>query len=294
MKTNNLFSKFATVLAIAATGVVVSCQENETPLAQEASYVVEESVTDVYFEDSDDMAAVAMQSKSETAGNGRISAYAVTTSNDDRFTCAEVTIDVISAETPEGIIAIDFGNGCTDPRGNVRTGKIKLHFIGRRFMPESTITMTFENYTINGIALEGERTLTNISESTEEAPKFQISLVNGKATWPDGTDATREHCFVREWIRAENPINDEWHISQCADAEVAASGTNRRGVSYEMEILETLVYKRGCPLAVEGVKQFTNLDNGSVVTIDYGDGTCDKVVTITVDGNSREVRVGSR
>jgi hypothetical protein len=288
MKTNNLFSKLATVLAIAATGVVVSCQENETPLAQEASYVVEESVTDVYFEDADDMAGVAMQSKNETAGNGRLSAYAVTTENDDRFTCATVTLTLTPNSTPEvpvGDIVIDFGTGCTDPRGNVRTGKVKLHFIGRRFMPTSTI---------NGIALEGTRTLTNISESTEEAPKFQISLVSGKATWPDGTDATREHCFVREWIRAANPINDEWHISQCADAEVAASGTNRRGVSYEMEILETLVYKRGCPLAVQGVKQFTNLDNGSVVTIDYGDGTCDKVVTITVDGNSREVRVGNR
>lgn len=294
MRTNNVLTKLTAIVAIAFTGIGISCQETETPLAQEASYVVEESVTDVYFDDADNMAGSAMQSKEETAG-GRLSS--VPFNNDDRFTCAVVTLTLTPNSTPEvpvGDIVIDFGDGCTDPRGNVRTGKVKLHFVGRRFMPESTIIMTFEEYTINGIALDGTRTLTNITGSTEEAPKFRIELANGVATWPDGTDATREHCFEREWIRAENPLNDEWHVTQCTDAAVAASGTNRRGVAYEMEILETLVYKRGCPIAVEGVKQFTNVDTGAVMTIDYGDGTCDKVVTITVNGNSREVEVGRR
>jgi hypothetical protein len=61
-----------------------------------------------------------------------------------------------------------------------------------------------------------------------------------------------------------------------------------------MTILEPLVYKRGCPIAVEGVKQFVDVATGKVVLVDYGDGACDRIITISVDGNSRSVNVGRR
>ena len=293
MKTNNFFRKAATLVAVMSLGIVFSCQEDETPYETETAYVAEESVTDYYYEDADDMAGTAVASESGTAGGKLSSGAGVLAVNDDRL-CAQVLLAFDAAATlehPIGTLTIDFGTGCDDPRGNRRSGKIFVRFNGRRFLPGSTIVITFENYVINGIKLSGKRTLTNITGSNEESPKFQIELEDGVAVWPDGTEATREHCFTRTWDRGVllNQSDDVLIVSQCADADVAATGINRRGVSYSMVIESDLIYKRGCPIAVQGVKIFRA--NGKEVIVDYGDGECDNVITITIEGNSRQVSV---
>ncbi len=302
MKTNNFLRKTAALVAVVSLGFAFSCQENEDPYATEAGYVAEESVTDYYYEDADDMAGLAVESEDGTAG-GKLSSEAGVLSIDDDRICANVVVSILfSIGSPDlnpiGDITIDFGAGCEDPRGNVRSGKIIVHFEGRRFLPGSSLTVTFENYVINGITLNGTRVLTNIAESTEVSPKFRVYL-NGSVEWPDGTTATREHCYEREWIRALNPLNDEWHVTQCANTDewphnFAATGINRRGVEYEVAIVTELVYRRGCPIAVSGVKEFTNVATGKVVIVDYGDGDCDRAITISVDGNSRTVNVDRR
>ena len=293
MKTHNFFRRSAALVAVMSLGIVFSCQEDEAPYETESAYVAEESVTDYYYEDADDMAGVVVASEGGTAG-GKLSSEAGVFAVDDDRLCAQVLIafDLASTlEHPIGTLTIDFGTGCEDPRGNRRSGKIFVRFDGRRFLPGSTIVITFENYVINGIKLSGKRTLTNITGSNESAPKFQIELEGGLAVWPDGTQATREHCFTRTWNRGVllNPSDDVLVVSQCADADVAASGVNRRGVSYSMVIESDLIYKRGCPIAVQGVKVFRA--NGKEVTVDYGDGTCDNIITITIEGNTRQVNV---
>ena len=62
-----------------------------------------------------------------------------------------------------------------------------------------------------------------------------------------------------------------------------------------MEITKPLVFKRECSssrkfsIAVEGTKELTI--DGKLIVIDYGDGTCDNKVTITINGTSKEVEV---
>lgn len=297
MKMNNMLRTSSWIGIMLLMAIGISCTETESPLQQEASYVAEDAIIDAYFEDVDDLAGIVVGSADATAGNtGRMSETIVVT---DLRICEDATLTLTIDEEasapghPVGDIVIDFGTeGCEGPGGNVRKGKILIHFEGRRFLPESVITTTFENYEINGIKLEGTRTLTNISESTEEAPIFQVELENGKAIWPDATEATRTHCFIREWVREPNPINDVLKVSQCGDAANAASGTNRRGRSYTMSILTTLEYKRCAPIAVKGVKQF--VADGRTISIDYGDGACDRIVTLTVEGTVRTVSVANR
>lgn len=295
MKTNKILAKAFGIAAMASLAVVFSCQEEESPYATEASYVAEESVTDFYFEDADDMAGVSVAASSETDTGvaGRVSAAnrEITIPNDLRFSCATVTVSLLEGNTeltPKGTILIDFGNGCEGPGGVVRSGQIEITFNGRRFQSGATLTIKLLTYFVNGIHLEGTRVLTNITPNNEAYPKFSVVLTDGKATWPDATEAFREHSFTREWRKNVDRTLDEVHVTG------SASGTNRRGRAYTMEIIGTLVYKRGCPIAVKGVKEFTNVENGQVITIDYGNGECDNVITITVDGNSRSVNVGRR
>ena len=300
MKTISLFRKALSLVAILSLGAVISCTEDDLALQQEAADVAEDAITDYFFEDADDMTSLVLLADDGPDSGERTAASRQITITDPRFNCDGIVITITMDEestpnVPKGEIVIDFGEeGCTDILGNLRKGKIIINFTGRRFLPESTVVTTFEGYSINDIQLSGVRTLTNITESNVEAPKFQVELENGKAIWPDATEATREHCFVRTWQREPNPLQDKMVVDQCDDAEVAASGTNRRGRAYTMTILEPLVYKRGCPIAVEGVKQFVDVATGKVVTVDYGDGACDRIITISVDGNSRSVNVGRR
>lgn len=255
--------------------------------------VENEAVTDAYFEDVDDLSMLTVASDDATMDGGKVSTGGrKIIIGDFRLECASVEIvqaDDSTPSHPKGVITIDFGDGCTDKRGNVRKGKIIITYDGRRFLPGSSIVTTFEDYTINDILIEGVRTVTNVSGSVEEHPLFNIVVEGGKATWPDGTFATRESNRNREWIRANNPLNDEWHVTG------NAAGTNRKGVSYTMEIADALVYKRECAIsnrifmAVAGVKVLTT--ENRQITIDYGDGACDRLVTITINGESREVEV---
>lgn len=293
MKTRPFLIRMVCVAAVASLSSVISCSEDEPQFSQEAAYATEESNIDAYYADADDMAGVAVAESEETEG-GKISSGARGLQiNDDRFCGVTVLLDfdLSTPLLPIGDITIDFGNACEDSYGNIRRGKIKVHFEGRKFRPGSYLSLTFENYQINNVKLNGIRTLTNLQSSNVNKPQFQIELENGSVEW-DGNVATREHCFIGTWDRGAilAPGDDVLTISQCADAAEAAEGINRNGVHYRMFIEEELVYKRGCPMAVSGVKKFVEVNTGKEIVIDYGSGTCDAEITITVNGNIHNVR----
>jgi len=297
--TKNSFLKGLSGLAVIFIVFLASCSDDKFDFtANDSQNVENEAATDGYFEDADDMATLAVAADASTASGSRESAAGrggVKPTGDVRFNCATVTFTFAednSPNTPHGYITIDFGTGCTDIKGNVRKGVIKVEFLGKRFLSGSKIITTFEEYFINDVQIEGTRTVTNVTGSSEESPKFTILLENGKATWPDGSTATREVNRTREWIRGVNPLLDEWNVYG------TAAGTNRNGGVYQVaiDINTPLVYKRECAInnrvfmAVEGIKVLT-VENGKVITIDYGTGDCDKIVTVTINGQSKTVEV---
>ncbi|MEK6780672.1 MAG: hypothetical protein AABY93_03145 [Bacteroidota bacterium] len=288
--------KISYLLAFMISIWLMSCNDDKINFtSNDSENVQNETVSDSYVDDADDISSVALSSDDATL-NGKVSSSGRRVFKvidvAKRLDCAEVSIERDSLATvPTGIITIDFGTGCTDVRGNVRKGIIRIRYNGRRFIANSTVETTFDGYSINDIILEGTRTITNITGSTEEYPKFTIVVTGGKTTWPDGTFATREVNRTREWIRDTNPSQDLWINTG------TASGTNRKGYNYSMVITKPLVFKRECSsdrkrkefIAVEGTKELTV--DGKLIVIDYGDGTCDNTITITINGTSKEVEV---
>ena len=274
---------------------IISCTDDIGPaITTDDSVTAEnEAVADSYFEDADDITALVVASDDGTVSGGKVSTGGRKINiNDFRLKCAEVIIEFADNSTflqPKGTIIIDFGEGCEDDRGNVRAGKIIITFMGRRFLPQSSIVTTFDGYSINGILVEGTRTVTNSTGSLEDRPSFTIVVEGGKLTWPDGTFATRESNRKREWIRADNPLNDEWRVTG------NAAGTNRPEMSYTMEITEALVYKRQCAVTnrifmpVAGEKVLTT--ETRQMKINYGDGECDRKVEVTINGKSEDIEI---
>lgn len=287
MKTYNVLKPLTLGVALFLSSFILSCDDENRLTLQDSQEVAEDALTDSYFEDADDLSGITLQADASTAGGASRQAGTITVNDARICSGATVTIEPSSASTaqnPSGLITIDFGLGCTDLRGNVRSGKLLIAYSGRRFQPGSTVVLTTDNYFINAIKLEGTRTLTNISGSTENSPKFQIELVNGKATFPEGSIATRNASLTREWVRGTSPNEDQLRV------EGSANGITRGERNYTMEIQETIVFKRGCGFPVSGVKVFTV--EGKAITIDYGDGVCDRSVTYTVGDRTRTTNVG--
>jgi len=286
----NVLKYCAFALVASVLGFTACKDEAEVRLTlQDTADVSEEALTDAYFSDLDDMAGIALSTPSETEySSGRTSGSV--TLEDDRFACDDIVVTIASdpastAENPKGVLSIDFGSsGCADLKGNVRKGKLIFTYQGKRFMPGSTVVTTAENYFINAVKLEGTRTLTNLQNSTADVPRFNVVLANGKATFPNESAATRESNITWQWNRAANPLDDNLQIEHTS----IASGTTRGGRSYAVTLLEDLVYKRHCGIAVSGIKKYL-VDGKKEITIDYGDGTCDRAFSITVNGNTRNI-----
>ena len=289
---NIVFGKIAALSLIGGVMLATSCNEEERLTLTDTQDITEEALTDSYFQDMDDMAGVAINAPSDDQYSGGRTSTTITI-EDQRFDCAGIVVTVTpgpnsTLDIPQGVLTVDFGpTGCTDLRGNIRTGKLIFTYNGRRFVPGSTVVTTVDNYTINGIKLEGTRTLTNVTGSNSEAPKFNVVLENGKATLlADGTFAERESNITWSWIRESNPLNDYLLIDQSS----VASGTTRGGREYSVSLTKALKYKRTCGIAVEGIKKYV-IDGTKEIIIDYGNGECDKSVVITVNGVTRSLSV---
>ena len=239
---------------------------------------IEAEVTlDAGFEEVDDLGTASLDQVSFP--NGRIA-------EDDRFRCAEITHDTVTKT-----IIIDFGDGCPGRGDRIRRGRIIVDYTDRRFVPGSEIVITLEDFYIDSVHLEGIRRITNLSVDLDDNPTFSVVLSGGQATWPDGTFATREVDLIRTWIRASNPLEDEFHL------DGVTSGLNRDGVSYSTQILSTLIRKNACLdqrifIPVQGIKEITRGDR--VWVVDFGDGICDREVTVTSDGVVETVDLEAR
>ncbi len=270
---------------LAGLTLLAACTDEGEEIGVESNLTesaVNDAEIDAVYEDVDDMVSLSLESTGAILG-GRV---AEDEPADDRFCEGVVSFE---GGRDGGTITVDFGDGCTDNHGNLRKGQIIIVYTGPRFEPGSTVVTTLVDYSINDIAIEGTRTLENIATSTEDYPTFHITLVGGQVTWPDETFATREVDRVRVWKRERNPLED----AQLVTGE--ASGITRRGVAYETQILDTLVYKRSCRpsrrarIPVQGIKEIET--DSKIITIDYGDGNCDRRFEVRVEGKTEDVTV---
>lgn len=291
MKTGNWFLKGGSSLMIAGVLLLLSCHETDFTDAI-LSHIQSEAVSDSYQSEPVDMSSVAVNNTSETLSGGRYTEGYREVKGlgdiDDRFKCAVVNVTKDASSTtdkPSGKITIDFGAGCADAHGKTRRGIITVSYSGKRFLPGSVITVTVQNYYVNSAKVEGTLTMTNISPTIQDYPKFEIRISGGKIIFPDGRQATRDQSMTHEWQRTSDPTQDKWVV------EGTASGSNKNGKSYQMKITSSLIYAKSCEIngkafiPVKGIKNLT-VDSKQII-MDYGDGSCDNTVTVTVNGKSR-------
>jgi hypothetical protein len=192
------------------------------------------------------------------------------------LSCANVTV---SAGFPKTIL-IDFGTGCTSSNGVTRSGKISVTLSDSLRKSGSVAVMTFENYYVSGFKKEGTVTWTNTSQGAIKS--WSRKCVDGKVTAPGGKYWL--HSGTQDVVQTEGSSTPFNLLDDVFSTTGSHTVTNAAGKTRTSEITEALEKKVICE----------NIDKGKIkiegphhfAVLDFGDGACDRIATVTIDGNA--------
>ena len=259
------------------TFVISSCKKTNTTTDDEVTTTLalgaNQAIADNLTEDAND---VLNETAVQYNFSGSRTTESVQTTN--ILSCATVTVTPLQG-FPKTVV-IDFGTGCTSTNGIIRKGKINVTISDSLRKSGSVAVMTFDGYYVSGYKKEGTITWTNTSQGGTRS--WQRKVENGKITAPDGSywlhTALKNITQTAGSSTPNNLLDDVYSITGTSTV------TNSSGVSRTSTILQALEKQTTC----------SNIDKGQVkiqgpnhyAILDYGDGTCDNVATLSIDGGT--------
>ena len=192
------------------------------------------------------------------------------------LSCATVTV---TEGFPKNI-SIDFGTGCHSDSGVTRSGKIYVTLSDSLRKPGSIAVMTFDNYYVGGFKKEGTITWTNTSQGGIKS--WQRKCEGGKVTTPGGRywlhSGTQN---VTQTGGSDTPLN---LLDDVISVTGSSTVTNSSGTTRTSEITAALEKKVICENIDKGAIKIQGPSHYAV--IDFGDGACDRIATISIDGSN--------
>jgi hypothetical protein len=257
------------LIAILLTTVIgIGCSKDEKPVNPDEQATVELSAANVTAEGLyDDVFSEVLTVNTEN-GLTRPSGQAQTTA------CATITVDPIDPDVYPKTITIDYGSGCTN-LGVTRKGKIVYTLTDKFRNPGAIISVSFQNYNVNGYKLEGVFSITNNTSGLTISLATQTTA--GKLTYPDGKFYT--YSGQRTWVMTAGMLT-----AALSDDEYTVTGNglleSSTGNSLAGTIKTGLLRKLSCMNIVSGTIDLVY--NNIQGLFDYGTGNCDKQATVKV------------
>lgn len=222
----------------------------------------------------------------QAATTGALSGYKLSSDQGSMLaTCAIITIDTsanVSVANPD-TFTVDFGNGCLGNDGKTRRGVIVITASGRYLETGTVITIRPVNYFVNDNQITGFRRVTNLGPNALNQPSFSVEVDGSVILANNGGTITWTANHVRTWITGSStPLlfyDDEYGVTG------TSSGTKTNGLSWNSIINTQLVYRHSCREIVSGSITITP-ENRPARLVDFGSGTCDGSVSVTINGNT--------
>ncbi len=205
--------------------------------------------------------------------------------------CPDVLIERLNPGSPFPVkITLDFGTGCVGRDGHFRSGKVMTIYTGRLIVPGAMATTTFDGFYFDSTHVQGTHKITNTSPTVVPATTRQFTVVvnDAKLTKPSGNFIEWEsHKVITQFegLGTVNPLDDIFRI------EGNSSGKVKRGnliVLWESNIREPLIKRFNCRWIVKGVVRTVRRNAAAntpwVALLNFGNGTCDNLATITING----------
>lgn len=204
--------------------------------------------------------------------------------------CRTVTVEPADRVTWPKIITIDFGtDGCLVRDSVVKKGKIIINQSAPQFGPAWTKIITFENYYVNDNQVQGTNTTTYSREGAK--PTWTSTITGGQVTTPGGMIRTREAVHIR--VQTQGTDTPLIRLDNAFLITGNAAGTRRDGKTFSWVITEPLAISNDCRWVRKGIKVLT-LEGQSDITLNYGEGECNNIATISQGAISREIRLKGR
>ncbi len=222
---------------------------------------------DGYYDDmiseTDDIQALILEDKSgeQNGTKDGSKTYTIVTNPDGS---RDITVTFVNYTN------LNFANS------HVKNGVVNIHVTGT---PDSTTfirVITFTNFTIDGNQVLGTINVTKVSSIITT-----IQISDGQIIFTDGTTYTRNGMKTRTQIDGLLTPSIWDNVYQVTGT---FTGTNRQGFNYFHEVVTPLIRYMSYRYFVSGILEL-EVGNRDIV-IDFGDGTLDNLVDITINGTT--------
>lgn len=171
-------------------------------------------------------------------------------------------------------VTLDFGANTVGLDGRHRSGQLTITLPHAILVPNTTVTISTTNYTVDGIKLIGSETLTGTLQNN--LVKF-TQTINGTVTVSDTTT------FV--YNANKTLIVDADGFKGIGNAGLKYPG----GDSVAVNVTDTLVKAWSCNYIGKGKATVTRGKLSG--TIDYGNGICDDSATVVVGNYTKIIKL---
>ncbi len=201
------------------------------------------------------------------------------TSNTNTNRCFTITVVPNIPHVFPKTVTIDFGNGCLGRDGKYRKGKIVSIYTNPLVIPGAKVSTSFVGYHVDSFQIEGTHITENTSISNMQG--WQIKVINGKIT-NTNTNRWRAWNSVKNVLQIAGNGTPHFPLDDIYKITGAANGSNSGGHTWSSIIVEPLIKKFTCRWIVQGTVRLVR--DGRVALLDYGDGRCDNLATIYING----------
>lgn len=268
-------------LILGAVLALSSCKKATKTVDKDVSVASDNSLSDAIYND--------VQNITDQAAKGQLVFFMPISSSDEKdqiknadfiskTSCATITHDSLS--NPK-TLTIDFGNtNCLCNDGKYRKGQINVSYTGKYRDPGSVHTISFTNYFVNDNQVLGTKTVTNNGVNGNGNLTFSIVVDGSIKKANNGGTIIWKSNRTREWLAGSSTqtwMDDVYSITG------SGSGISAKGVSYTTTITTPLHRALNCHWFDSGVIE-VNPANLPVRIIDYGTGSCDNNINVTING----------
>jgi hypothetical protein len=274
---NRIFAVVIVLVAVATIFFACSKNNDADPTTNEndnkvlAAAAYEAQVSTLY----DDLFDVALEG-SQVAGlasNTRL--VPQETENLKLNGCYEETLNNATPGVWPKILTLDFGAGCTGADGRTRAGKVILTISNFILLPNATITITLDGYSVNGVGLKGTKEITNLASASGFSYKTKVT--GGVISLDTLTFGYASEKTITQTEGAGTPLNtnDDFY-----SGTGTATLTYPSGAAVTYSVKEPLVKELKCAWIGKGKADVTF--EQVTATIDYGAGICDDSATVSI------------
>lgn len=226
----------------------------------------------------------AVQQMVEVEARAEPTIYGKTTGTTGLF-CPDATVTVTANGPSSVILRIDFSSGTNCLDGRLRSGALVATFNGLWKDPGSTVVIRPDNYTVSSYAFSFTQTISVNQKDADNRSNWTTTVDNAQLFHPQNGQITWDSQRTTTWVAGESTLTD--FADDAFEVTGNASGITRNNREFTADIVTPLRIVTDCSYIVSGSVDIKPRDLNTR-TVDYGQGSCDNRVMLTVGSYQQE------